>query len=429
MTLSFQLHHDPSRPLVGVLILLLLSATDTGLLAQEEGSRFDEAVATHPAVVAALEHLEANFEAQVEEWIHLTEIPAPSGHEEERARYLVRELEALGLEVSVDGIGNVVAHWPGTGGGPTIVFSAHMDTVFPLDTDLTVTRDGDRLRAPGIGDNTKALSNMLAVVRAMTAAGIRTRGDIVLLGTAQEELGLKGMSHWLDQNPGVADMVIAMDGGFGLVRYGALGIWWTRYTFLSEGAHTNASRGQPHPVLALSRAAQGIYELEAPSGPDGAVYNIGKVRGGDVFNAIPERLSFTVDLRSVDPVLLDSLNTEINQRVEAAARAEGVEWTREVELHLPAGGTAEMLAHRREHPLILTAVDVHEHLAIEVEAVATGSTDANAAVARDIPAIAVGGSYGGGAHTLQEWADIPSALDATRMLLLLFVSLSGLDDG
>jgi tripeptide aminopeptidase len=380
-------------------------------------------------VVRALDYLEANFDRQVEEWIHLTEIPAPSGHEEARARYLVRELEALGLEVRTDSIGNVVARWPGSGNGPTIVFSAHMDTVFPLDTDVSVTRDGHRLRAPGVGDNTKALSNMLAAVRAMVEAGIETGGEIILLGTAQEELGLKGMSYWLDQNPGVADMVIAMDGGFGLVRYGALGIYWTRYTFLSDGAHTNESSGKPHPVLALGRAARAIYELEVPEGRGGAVYNIGMVEGGDVFNAIPEALTFTVDLRSVNPVLLDSLHAEIDERVAAAAEAEGVGWGKEEVMHLPAGGTEEMLAHRREHPLILTAVDVHRHLGIPVDAVATGSTDANAAVARGIPAIAVGGSYGGGAHTVHEWADIPSALDATRMLLLLFVSLSGVAGG
>src|SRR5690606_33303779 len=116
--------------------------------------------------------------------------------------YVKAQLEAEGLVVTIDSIGNVIARRPGVGGGDTIVFAAHLDTVHPLDTDVSVTRDGNVLRAPGIFDNSASVANMLAVARALNRAGVRTRGDILFIGTVQEELGLIGMDWWLENNPG-----------------------------------------------------------------------------------------------------------------------------------------------------------------------------------------------------------------------------------
>jgi hypothetical protein len=186
----------------------------------------------------------------VEEWIRITEIPAPSGMERDRALYLKEVLEAEGVPVSIDEFGNVVATLAGTGGGPTIVIAAHMDTVHPLEVDVTVTRDGDVLRAPGVFDNSASVANMLAVIRAWKRAGIQTRGDVIFIGTVEEEVGLVGMTKWLEANPGVADMVVALDGGLGSVSYGALWFSGRRYIFRADGAHTLQSRGRPHPAVA-----------------------------------------------------------------------------------------------------------------------------------------------------------------------------------
>jgi acetylornithine deacetylase/succinyl-diaminopimelate desuccinylase-like protein len=409
------------------LLALLLLTLAPPLPAQERyPTHFSPRIAQRPAVRDALGWLERNFPQQVEEWIRITEIPAPSRMEERRAAYVRAEMEREGLEVTVDSIGNVIGRRPGTGGGPTVVFAAHLDTVHPMDTDVTVRRDGDVLRAPGIFDNSASVANMLAVVRALNHANIRTRGDLIFIGTAQEELGLIGMDYWLEQNPRAADMLIALDGGLPNVNYGALGIYWTRYFFRGEGSHTNSSAGKPHPARALSNAILSIYQIRIPEGQGGAVYNVGMLDGGKIFNAIPEEVSFTMDLRSVNPVLLDSLHAEIESRVTQAAEAEGVQWAKEEVTRNRAGGTEEMLADRRRHPLVQTALDVHRHLGIESRALATGSTDANAAVVRGIPAISVGRGEGGEQHTLSEWANAPSALPATRMVLLLAISLAGL---
>lgn len=417
-------------------VLFLAAVCGAPLLAQEPSypTQFTAAVAAAPAVRDALRYIDEHFNAHLDEWIRITQIPATSEHEAERAAYVRAQLEVLGFEVITDSIGNVFTRRPGTGGGPTVVFAAHMDTVHPMDTDVTVTRDDGRLHAPGVFDNSASVANMLAAIRAMQAAGLRTRGDLVFVGTVQEELGLNGMHYWLDHNPEVADMLIALDGGLGSVNYGALGIYWSRMVFRGEGSHTLSSRGKPHPARAAAQCILDIYEIPLPprDAPVTAVYNVGMLRGGHVVNAIAQEVVFTVDLRTVDPVLLAGLDSTIVATCERTAAAQDVTFRREFIQRNAAGGTPAQLADRRAHPLVQTAVDVLRYLGHDFEgrppARATGSTDANAGVVRRIPSISVGRAYGGDQHTVSEWADIASAKIGTKQIILLGAALAGLDN-
>ena len=405
---------------------LVVAALVAPLSAQQPRypTAWDPAHLERPDVKAALAHLETGFPAQVEEWIRIAQMPGKSGHEQQRGAYVRAEMEKQGLRVSVDSMGNVTGIRKGTGGGPTIVFAAHMDIVHSLETNTTVRRAGDTLHAPGIFDNSASVANMLATIRALDAARVVTKGDLVFVGTVQEELGLRGMDYWLKHNPR-PDLLIAMDGGLGPVSYGALGIYWTRYRFKSAGAHTLRSRGQPTPVLAMAEAVQRIYALRPPALPNGAVINVGQVHGGEIFNGIPQDLFFTVDLRSPDPVLLDSLDRRITQIAREAAAREKVELVVEVEQKNGAGGTARMLEPARRHPLVQTAIDIQKQLDVDFgmpgaeEAIPSGSTDANIGVVMGIPSIAIGRSQGGNQHTLTEWAHWPSALQGTKLTLLL----------
>jgi acetylornithine deacetylase/succinyl-diaminopimelate desuccinylase-like protein len=204
--------------------------------------------------------------------------------------------------------------------------------------------------------------------------------------------------------------------------------------FAGAGSHTNTSRGKPHPARAAARCILALYRipLPAPDAPVGAVYNVGMLRGGNVVNAIPEEVSFTVDLRTVDSVLLERLDSSIVATCAAAAAAESVAFHREWVQRNAAGGTPEQLAPRRGHYLVRSAIDVLKYLGWSFqggpEALATGSTDANVGVVRGVPAISIGRSVGGDQHTLREWADIPSARTGTRQAILLAVALAGLDE-
>ena len=411
-----------TRPLLlGLVIALPLAAQPS----KSYPSSWDAALMQRADVKAAMAHLEKEFPKQVDEWVRLTEIPAKSGLEQQRGAYVKAVFEKEGLtDIRVDSIGNVTGVRKGTGGGPTIVIAAHMDVVFANDIDRKVRRSGDTLFAPGVGDNTASVANMLATLRAMNAVKFRHKGDIVFVGSTQEELGLKGFTYWLDHNPR-PDLLIVPDGSYGSVAYGALGIYWTKYVFTSPGSHTLASRGKPTPVRAVADAIDKLYQLQFPALPDGAVMNIGQVHGGAIFNAVPQELYFTVDLRSPNPVLIDSLDRQITRIVREVADRQKVGLRVEIDQKNQAGGTAAQLEGARAHPLVQTAVDINRFLGMSPgmpgaeEAVATGATDANPGVVRKIPSIAIGGSKANGAHQLSEFALASSALPSTKLLYLL----------
>lgn len=375
-------------------------------------------------VKSAMTMLEQRFPSQVEEWIRIAEMPGKSRLEQQRGAYVKSVFEKEGLTVSVDSIGNVTGVRKGTGGGPTIVIAAHTDIVFPPETNTKVRRSGDTLFAPGVGDNTASVGNMLSTLRVMNATKFTSKGDIIFIGTVQEELGLKGMDYWLAHNP-KPDLLIVPDGAYGSVAYGALGIYWTKFVFTHPGAHTLSSRGIPTPVKAVAKAIDRLYQLQFEALPNGAVMNIGQIHGGSIFNAVPQELYFTVDLRSSDPVLLDSLDRTITRITQEVAAEQKVGLKIEIEQKSGAGGTEKQLEGARAHPLVQTAVDINRALGMSPgmpgasEAVATGATDANPGVVRKIPSIAIGGSKANGAHQLTEFALASSALPSTKLLYLL----------
>jgi tripeptide aminopeptidase len=182
----------------------------------------------------------------VDEWIRLVEIPAPSGKEQARSKYIRAEMEKLGLsDIRTDDIFNVSGVRKGSGGGPTVVFAAHMDTVFPEGTNLKVKREGDILRAPGVGDDTSNLMATLEMFRALNRGGVKTKGDLIFLASVQEEVGLLGAKHWLESSGYKPDLFVAIDVSATDVWYGALRIDQFKFFYTSPGAHTLESRGAP----------------------------------------------------------------------------------------------------------------------------------------------------------------------------------------
>ena len=394
------------------------------LAAQTYPSSWNPELLKRADVKSAMALIEPRFPSQVEEWIRIAEMPGKSRLEQQRGAYVKSVFEQEGLKVSVDSIGNVTGVRKGTGGGPTIVIAAHTDIVFPPETNTKVRRSGDTLFAPGVGDNTASVANMLSTLRVMNATKFVSKGDIIFIGTVQEELGLKGMEYWLQHNP-KPDLLIVPDGAYGSVAYGALGIYWTKFVFTHPGAHTLSSRGIPTPVKAVAKVIDRLYQLQFEALPNGAVMNIGQIHGGSIFNAVPQELYFTVDLRSSDPALLDSLDKTIARITKEVADEQKVGLRIEVEQKSGAGGTEKQLEGARAHPIVQTAVDINRALGMSPgmpgasEAVATGATDANPGVVRKIPSIAIGGSKASGAHQLTEFALASSALPSTKLLYLL----------
>ena len=177
-------------------LAMLLSGLVSPLWAQPTADL--SSLQASPEYQVALDYLDQDSDRYVRELIQLTEIPAPPFAEENRAAAYLELLRAAGLDdVVQDEIGNVMGLRPGVGGGPLLAVAAHLDTVFPAETDVMVRRNGTRLMAPGIGDDTAGLAAVLAVIRALDAASMSTTSDILFIGNVGEEGpgDLRGVKH------------------------------------------------------------------------------------------------------------------------------------------------------------------------------------------------------------------------------------------
>jgi tripeptide aminopeptidase len=410
--------------------LLLLAASP--LCAQK--GWFQPSLLGKPEVRKALQSVDDRAAGIVDEWIRLVEIPAPSGKEQARATYIRAEMEKLGLsDIRTDDIFNVSGVRKGTGGGPTVVFAAHTDTVFPEGTDLKVKRDGDILRAPGVGDDTSNLMATLEMFRALNRGGVKTSGNLIFLASVQEEVGLLGARHWLETSGYKPDMFVAVDVSSADVWYGALRIDQFKFFYTSPGAHTLESRGAPSPAKAVAKAINALYEIPLPAVAEGLgtfklpTLNVGMLGGGTVVNAIPREAWFTVDLRSLDSATQDRLEGAMVSTARRTAEQEGVGFRMERKMGIDYS-RARPQKERLNHPLVQTALATSNHFrkpgTPEIAPADVGSTDANIAVSMGIPAVAVGATIERMPHRLEEHAEASTIVPGIKSLIALAVALT-----
>jgi tripeptide aminopeptidase len=414
---------------ISLAVLLLLTA----LPLQAQTNWFSQARLKRPEMVKALDSL--NETAIVDEWVRVTEIPAPSGKEQARADYVRAELQKLGLtDIRTDEMLNVSGVRKGTGGGPSVAFAAHLDTVFPASTDIKVKRDGDTLRAPGIGDDTANVVAMLEAFRALNRAGIKTKGDLIFLASTQEEVGLKGAKYWLTRSGYKPDMFVALDVSSNEVWYGALRIDMLKFFYTAPAVHTLFSRNAASPAKAVSKAIRAVYDIPLPPLAEGVgevrlpTINVGMLGGGTVSNAIPSESWFTVDLRTLDTPTHDRLRKEVIETARRAADEEHVGFRAEHTLVTEDYSKALPKEQRLNHSLVQTAVATANHFRKSGTAAIVpkdlGSTDANIAISLGIPAIAAGTVLSANPHQLEENAQASSIVPGIRQLIALAVALT-----
>ncbi|HUF48507.1 MAG TPA: M20/M25/M40 family metallo-hydrolase [Vicinamibacterales bacterium] len=421
------------RPaLVATLVLLLAPVTT----AQSPADADVQRVRSHPKFVQAIAALDADHDRLVNEIVTLTEIPAPPFAEDARGAAYLEMLRAHGLSnVERDAEGNVMGLRRGSGNGPLIAIAAHLDTVFPAGTDVTVTREGTRLSAPGIGDDTRSLAVLLAMIRAMDAAGIQTEADILFIGNVGEEgLGdLRGMKYLFQKGP-YRDRIstfISMDGAGGGddITHGGVGSKRYRVTFKGPGGHSYGAFGLVSPAFAMGLAMAKFSDVTVPETPK-TTFNVGVVGGGTSVNSIPFESWMEVDMRSQAPAELQKLEETFRRLMQEAADEENrlrstAQGRIEAELTLvgdrPSGAT----------PLDSRLVQV---AAASVRAMGMtprfsySSTDSNIPISLGIPAITIdSGGRGGRAHALDEWIDVEkaSSLRGIESAMTLLLTLAG----
>lgn len=376
-----------------------------------------------PRVKAAFDHIDKDRDAILREWIAVTEINAPSKQEQERAKYIESLLRKSRLDIRYDSAGNLIATRKGTGGGPVTVFDAHMDTVFQPGLKIKATvRDG-RVYAPGVGDDTRNIEALLAMIRALDAAKIKTKGDLVFLFTTDEEAGMTGAKQYTKDNKGKVDYYIALDGGYEGFTYAGIGINWYRHHFIGPGGHTRSRTPPYSATLPLARAIARIYELKVPSNPSSNL-NIGMLGGSEVVNAKASDAWFTVDLRSTSNDVIADLDQKIAAILDEEAKRAGVTLKTDVISASPAA----VLPGNRESNLVKIAEAVHRAMGFDPPIGNAGSNNSSAALLQGITSISTGAGPCNDSHALTENCEIEPLYRGIKKILLLGVSLAGLEE-
>lgn len=424
------------RTVLALILFLALQPLQPAVASPEAEVR---QILEDPRFALARKSLAAEHARTVADIIRLTEIPAPPFGETRRAEAFKADFEAHGLkDVRIDAEGNVTGVRPGrrtNGKGPFVAVAAHLDTVFPAGTDVTVRREGWRLAAPGIGDNGRSLATLLAWIRALDAAGLKAESDLLFVGTVGEEGAgdLRGVRRLFKDGPyaGRIEAFISVDGSDpnGVVT-GGVGSRRYRVDFNGPGGHSFGAFGIVNPMTAMAGAVTRLYAVSPPASPR-TTYSASVTGGGTSVNAIPNSVFLEVDMRSEDPGALADLDRTFHELVREAVVAENASRSTAygavtAELRVigdrPAGRTPSdsRLVRTTRSALSILGFDPAEE---------SSSTDSNLPMSLGIPAVTIGaGGRGGRAHAPDEWIDVEpeEMVRGMSVGLLTLLAMAGL---
>lgn len=344
--------------------------------------------------------VDASFIARVLDLaVTIQQIPAPTFGEGQRAEFIRDRFQIEGLQsIEMDSMGNVLGCFPGRGEKHPLVVSAHLDTVFPFDTDLQVRREEDKIFGPGIGDNSLGLAGLfglLWVLRDRNPSGLA--GDLWFAANVGEEgLGdLRGMRAIVQRFGEHVLAYIILEGmALGEIYHRALGVRRYRVKVRTAGGHSWIDYGRPSAIHELAGIVTRLTQLKVPSRPRSS-YNVGVIAGGTSVNTIASDAHLELDLRSEGAGALDNLVSQVEQIVKEA-ELPGVKVTMELIGKRPAGKLAST------HPLVRLAQQALKKQNLQSD-LTIGSTDANIPLSQGLPAVTIGLSTGFGAHTRNEY--------------------------
>jgi acetylornithine deacetylase/succinyl-diaminopimelate desuccinylase-like protein len=371
----------------------------------------------------------------------LVRIPAPPFGEQARSEWLVGRFTEAGLsEVRTDAVGNVFGRIPAAGlpvesTGPVVLLSAHLDTVFPRETELNVRVEGDRLEAPGSCDNGAGVAGMLALAHALARSNVELAAPLIFLGNVGEEGegDLRGVRHFYHEDPlaGRIAAHIVLDGaGADSAVTQGLGSRRFRVVVKGPGGHSFTDAGRPNPINALAKGLVKLTEVSLPDEPR-TTMNVGTIQGGNSVNSIPESAQATIDFRSTSSEELLRLEVALHRAIEDAVDESNKS------IKTPAGRSMGLLTYAIEKigdrpastlpansPLLDALRAVDRHLGLRTDQ-RVGSTDANLPMSLGVPALSMGaGGDGGGAHTLAEWYSAKDREVGLRRVMLLTLAMT-----
>jgi tripeptide aminopeptidase len=386
-----------------------------------------------PAVQRVMEGVKADHERSLADLKLLTEIPAPPFKEKARAEAFLARVKAMGLaDATIDAEGNVIGIRKGTGNGPKLLVSAHLDTVFPEGTDVEVKMRDGKWHAPGISDDTRGLAVLLSWLKVLNDNKLQTVGDLVFVGNVgEEELGdLRGIKAIFRDHSDI-DGMVGLEPGLGnTITTIGVGSHRHEVTFKGPGGHSYVAFGLvPSAIHAMGRAIARIGDIRTPANPK-TTFTVGTVGGGTSVNTIAPEARMAIDIRSTGMPELLATEKQIMEAVAQGVADENKRWNTgamgySVKLigDRPAGMTAP------DSRIVQVAVRATTGLGKPEPRLISNSTDANVPMSLGIPAVIMAnGGEAGGWHTRAEWFDPRNAWEGAQISLAAVLALAGVKD-
>lgn len=354
--------------------------------------------------------------------IAIQQIPAPTFAEAARAAFIAQQFTAVPLQdVSQDELHNVYGRLPAANPThPPVIISAHSDTVFPIETDLTVRRDGRYVYGPGIADNSTGVAGIITLAKVLQDAALNLPADLWFVSNVGEEgLGdLRGMRAVVDRFGARATYIVVEGGLYGQVSHQGIGVRRFRLTVQTSGGHSWGNFGARSAVHELARLIVAIDRLTVPQTPK-TTYNVGVIEGGTSINTVAQSASGLLDLRSESPAELESLVTAVSQIIEQANKRKDVQVRMELIGNRPAGLLPA------DAPLVQSAVAALQAVGCAHPRLIASSTDANVPLSEGYTAVCIGLAESHHAHRLDEYLDPHHLPNGLGQLLLLTLVATG----
>ena len=383
-----------------------------------------EQIALEPCVQSAITQFRTRQLDNINLIQAIQQIPAPTFAEADRAAFVESQMLALGLQdVRQDDLHNVYGRFPGQHRRAPLIITAHLDTVFPLETDLRIRENGRLLSGPGIGDNSTGVAGLLLLAKSLIENQIQLTNDVWLVANVCEEgLGdLRGIRAVVEKFGQSAKYIIVEGGLFGQISHQAIGVRRFRLEVSGPGGHSWGSFGAASAIHVLGHLISAIDKLPVPTSPR-TTYNVGIIEGGTSINTIAQSAALQLDLRSEEPSalqhLVDSV-TDIVQQTNQLRRDEGIHVTMTAIGSRPPGQIS------RHTALVKTAVDALHYVGSQGITFMMGSTDANVPLSKGFTAVVLGLTESGNAHRLDEFIDPTRLPDGLSQLLLVTLATAG----
>jgi acetylornithine deacetylase/succinyl-diaminopimelate desuccinylase-like protein len=345
----------------------------------------------------------------------LASIPAPLMHEEKRADFILSWLHENGAEEAyTDSIGNVIYAIEKQKDRSYHIFSAHMDVVFPDNDTLPVYESDDKIWAPGIGDDTASLVNLMMTVKYFTEypEKLPDKNYLFVFNVGEEGYGnLRGTKKLFEDYAGRISTFVSFDTNYTYMCCKAVGSLRYRITATTIGGHSYANFGRKNAIEVLADLIEKLYTIKVPD--KNTTYNVGMINGGTSVNTIAQNAEMMFEFRSDDSDSLEKLDKKLKEFV---ATSQTDESTISIDIlgKRPCGSKK---ADTVTENFIMAYKKLAEEITCNEVVLHPASTDANIPLSLCIPAVTFGTSNGNGAHTREEWIYKDSLIPGQKLAI------------